>query len=216
MPQEAKDEKLSEAQKKGHEEKRGFPALETTLTTQDTAQPEISQRIQTETLDETVECASCKMGFHISKATLVDNKYYCPQHTPKAKSTAKIEPTPFKPKETGDYRKALMSPQHSKGEERFVNALRTAGLNVSTDIDECTFCTESTVADCVVLKADGKRVPVYYDDMRVHAKREDKDEALRDKVKRRYGVVPVSAKIEGDSEAEFQQRVKEAVEALKP
>jgi hypothetical protein len=108
-----------------------------------------------------------------------------------------------------------MNPQHSKGEERFVNALRMAGLHISTDIDDCTFCTESTVADCVVFKANGDRVPFYYDDMRVHAKREDKDELLREKVKRRYRVTPVSARIESGSETEFQQKVREVVESLR-
>jgi transposase len=218
MPQEAKDEKLSEAQKKGHEQKRGFPALETTLTTQDTAQPEISQRIQTETLNETVECASCKMGVHISKATLIDDKYYCPQHVPKVKPAAKVEPTPFKPKETGDYRVAQMHPKVSKMDTAMLvrlqnnEEIRKLGWHIEFQKPRTKVIC---ISDVTLIDRSGKEIDVYFDFVETHKNSQVEDDFRRQEAARIHKVEVIPLLYDAITETEERRLEKAIVEQLK-
>jgi transposase len=210
MPQELKDQKRVEAGKLGGEARAETFAtsLEQTVKTQDTAQPEIPQRIQRETLNELVECANCHMGFHISKATLIDNKNVCPrcaEHV-KPQPKPKIEPTPFKPKETGDFRVAQMHPQKSKFELQVIQELQAEGLPLETDRE---FCVQKTVPDAI-LKLKDRTIAIYIDNVETHKEGNERDEWLRGLLEKLYNVKVCPIRYRADTKEEVQ-RAKETV-----
>jgi len=210
MPQELKDQKKAEAGKLGGEARAEISAtsLEQTVTTQDTAQPEIPQRIQRETLNELVECANCHMGFHISKATLIDNKNVCPrcaEHV-KPQPKPKIEPTPFKPKETGDYRVALMHPQKSKFELAVIQELQAEGVHLETDVEVCAV---KTTPDAIFQLRNGQMIAIYIDNEATHPEGNGRDEFLRSKIEQQgWKILPVRWK---NDSGEERQRAKEQI-----
>jgi ParB/RepB/Spo0J family partition protein len=181
-----------------------------TVKSQDTAQPEIPQRIQRETLNELVECANCHMGFHISKATVVDDKYYCPQHADQAKPPLKQGFTRASSiaKDSWEHRKAQMSPQHSSMEQAILARLSGKALNVMTDFE---FCLQKTTPD---FWFPDKRIAVYVDGP-VHVGREDRDEALRELLRKRHGVNVVTVAYVADTETERERVFNLIMEATK-
>jgi len=167
-PEELKDKVKSEAISQGKLEAQTqvekVPAVTSLLKIQDTP---VFQRIEKETLNEIVECASCRMGVHNSKAILIDDKYYCPQHVPKVKPIAKIEPTPFKPKESWEHCKATMQVQHSKLEMDLLTELSSRGITPHRDYSIPLWSTEPD-------GAYPEKKLVYY----VHGEPHDKGKAL--------------------------------------
>jgi G:T-mismatch repair DNA endonuclease (very short patch repair protein) len=109
------------------------------------------------------------MGFHISKATLIDNKNVCPrcaEHV-KPQPKPKIEPTLFKPKDSWEHRKATMQVQHSKLEMDLLTELSSRAITPHRDYSISLWSTEP----------DGtypEKKLVYY----VHGEPHDKGKAL--------------------------------------
>jgi hypothetical protein len=201
MPQEAKDEKKVEA----GQTKSLLTAVTTNIKTQETP---VFPRIEKETLNEIVECANCHMGFHISKATLIDDKNVCPrcaEHV-KPQPKPKIEPTPFKPKETGDFRKALMHPQKSKFELTVIQELQAEGLPLETDRE---FCVQKTVPDAI-LKLKDRTIAIYIDNVETHKEGNERDEWLRGLLEKLYNVKVCPIRYRADTKEEVQ-RAKETV-----
>jgi hypothetical protein len=215
MPQEKKDQVRVEAGKLGGEARTESFATQAkqTVTTQDTSQPQIPQRIQRETLNEIVECANCHMGFHISKATLVDDKNVCPrcaEHV-KPQPKPKIEPTLFKPKETGDYRKALMHPQKSKFELQVIQELQSEGLPLETDRE---FCVQKTTPDAV-LKLKDRTIAIYIDNLATHQEGNERDDWLRGQLEKLYNVKVLPIRYKADTKEEVQRAKEQIREFLK-
>jgi transposase len=208
-PQELKDTQKVEAGRLGG---ISAPSSEQTVKTQDTAQPQIPQRIQRETLNEIVECASCHMGFHISRATLIDDKNVCPRCAERAKpqSKPKVEVKEFKPKETGDFRVALMQPQKSKFELAVIQELQAEGLPLETDQDICVVKTRPDA----VLRLQKANIAIYIDNEATHPEGNGRDEFLRDKIEAQgWKVLPLRWK--NDTEKERQQAKEQVREFLK-
>jgi len=227
MPSHLKDKIMAELGSKGAEKsakvkeglyKRKLPAgneseiLRKEATTQlETPQ---FQNIQENVLQELVECNICHMGVHKSKAHLINGKYVCPRcferlptayrKTAKPKSETKI----FKPKETWTQRKAVMQPQHSKIEEALLEKFSVKGLNVETDRD---FCLQQTTPDFYFPE---RRTAIYIDGP-VHAKREDRDELLRELLAKRYDVKVVSIAYKAFTKEETERVFHEIMEALR-
>jgi hypothetical protein len=203
-PQELKDHVRVEAGKEAHRISQDIaPSSEVTVKTQDTP---VFPRIEKETLNELVECASCHMAFHVSKATVVDDKYYCPQHVPKVKPIAKIEPTPFKPKETGDFRKALMHPQKSKFELAVIQELQAEGVHLETDVEVCAV---KTTPDAIFQLRNGQMIAIYIDNEATHPEGNGRDEFLRSKIEQQgWKILPVRWK---NDSGEERQRAKEQI-----
>jgi hypothetical protein len=182
-PQELKDQVRVEAGKEAHRISQDIaPSSEVTVKTQDTAQPQISQRIQKETLNELVECAYCHMAFHVSKGTVIDDKNYCPRCAEHAKPQAKGVPQvkEYKPKETPEFRRGIMSPSVSKTEIAVLEELVKRGHKVQSQVHVCLF---ETVIDYIV--DDG--IPFYLDGKRVHQNRDWKDDFIREKLTQKLG-----------------------------
>jgi len=183
------------------------PSAEVTVKTQDTP---VFPRIEKETLNELVECASCHMAFHVSKATVVDDKYYCPQHADQAKPPLKQGFTRASSiaKDSWEHRKAQMSPQHSSMEQAILARLSGKDLNVMTDFE---FCLQKTTPD---FWFPDKRIAVYVDGP-VHVGREDRDEALRELLRKRHGVNVVTVAYVADTETERERVFNLIMEATK-
>jgi very-short-patch-repair endonuclease len=169
------------------------------------------QRIQKETLNELVECAYCHMAFHVSKGTVIDDKNYCPRCVEHAKPQPKPSFTklPAMPKDSWTFRKAQMSPQHSSMEMAVLKKLSDKGVQVMTDFE---FCLQKTTPD---FWFPGKRIAVYVDGP-VHVGREDRDEALRELLRKRHGVNVVSIPYVADTEMERERVFNLIMEETKP
>jgi hypothetical protein len=148
------------------------------------------------------------MGFHISKATLIDDKNVCPRCAERVKPQPKlkIEPTPFKPKETGDYRVALMHPQKSKFELAVIQELQAEGLPLETDRE---FCVQKTTPDAV-LKLKDRTIAIYIDNEATHREGNERDEWLRGLLEKLYNVKVCPIRYRADTKEEVQ-RAKETV-----
>lgn len=214
MPETAKDMEKSEAISKGIQKVQQVTAVTSSLKTPETPlQTPIFQRIEKETLNELVECANCHMGFHISRATLIDDKNYCPrcaEHV-KPQPKPKIEPTPFKPKETGEYRKALMHPQKSKFELAVIQELQAEGLPLETDRE---FCVQKTIPDAI-LKLKDRTIAIYIDCVATHKEGNEQDEWLRGQLERLYDVKVLPIQYKADTKEEVQRAKEQIKEFLK-
>lgn len=134
-----------------------------------------------------VECDCCRMGTRSPKPS---GKYkrLCPDCFEKAQKWPRIfaeEPKPktevkeYKPKETGEFRRAQMHPGVSKMELAVLEELYKRGHKVEF---QKHVCLEKTVVDFIV---DGK--PVYLDGKRVHRNREWTDTRIRERVAKIMG-----------------------------
>ncbi|MCJ7424756.1 hypothetical protein MUP01_10890 [Candidatus Bathyarchaeota archaeon] len=214
-PQELKNQVRVEAGKEAHRISQDIaPSSEVTVKTQETVvQTPTFKRIEKETLNELVECANCHMGFHISRATLIDDKNYCPrcaEHV-KPQPKPKIEPTPFKPKETGEYRKALMHPQKSKFELAVIQELQAEGLPLETDRE---FCVQKTIPDAI-LKLKDRTIAIYIDCAATHKEGNERDEWLRGQLERLYDVKVLPIQYKTDTKEEVQRAKEQIREFLK-
>lgn len=205
MPQQLKDQKISQATSEGKGlQTSTLPAGKLPLKTQETTQPQTPTfpKIQQETLKEVIECASCHMGFHISRATLIDNKNYCPKCADRIKPQPKPkrEPPPFKPKEKAEFRVAQMHPQKSKFELAVIQELQAEGLPLETDQE---FCVQKTIPDAI-LKLKNRTVAIYIDNVATHEEGDERDEFLRGKLEQFYGfeICPIRYKCDSQEEKE--------------
>jgi len=220
-PQELKNQVRVEAGKEAHRESQDKAASsQVTVKTQDAAQPEIPQRIQRETLNELVECANCHMGFHISKATLIDNKNVCPrcaEHV-KPQPKPKIEPTPFKPKETGDFRVAQMHPKVSKMDTAMLvrlqnnEELRKLGWRIEFQKPRTKVIC---ISDVTLIDRFGKEIDVYFDFVETHKNSEVEDDFRRQEAARIHKVEVIPLLYDAVTETEERRLEKAIVEQLK-
>jgi ParB family chromosome partitioning protein len=204
LPNEYKDQVKAEAGRVGAEavqEKKAvlLHGVEQTVTIQDVPKVEL------------VECEICHMGISASEAQTIEGHVVCPSHVEVAKrqyaSTPKQTPKEYKPKDSWEYRRAQMSPQHSRMEEIILAKLHEKDMPVVVDQE---FCIQSTIPDFYF---PSRNLAVYLDGP-VHRGREDRDEQLRESLTARYGLRVVSIPYDGSSQQEvdrvLEQIIKEA------
>jgi very-short-patch-repair endonuclease/transposase len=212
MPQEKKDKEKSEAISKGiqraQEKVEQVKPLTSSIKTQDT--PQFVQSAQEYIATELRTCEKCGMAAHRTKMSLVDGKLVCPKCAGVAEPAAKPEFTklPAMPKDAWTFRRAQMSPQHSSMEMAVLQRLNGKGVQVMTDFE---FCLQKTTPD---FWFPDKRIAVYLDGP-VHEGREDKDELLRELLRKRHGVNVVSIPYVTDTEAERERVFGVVMEAVK-
>jgi len=164
--------------------------------------PERGQPIRMMASADLLECDGCKMATHITKLATLNSEDLCPICYQRRLKFPKVElKSPEqkpKPVESWEQRKAQMSPQHSKMEVALAVKLQGMGLAFETDR---SFCLQSTTPDYFF---DKQHVAVYLDGP-VHEGKEDRDEALRELLTRRYGIRVVSLKNNGESAAELDR-----------
>jgi very-short-patch-repair endonuclease len=120
----------------------------------------------------------------------------------------RVETKVIKPPETWEHRKASMQVPVSKMEERVLVKLEAKGIHLITQKE---FCLQRTFADYY----DPQQNVAFYLDGEVHRGREDRDDALRQLLTKRYGVRVVSILYEGSSEATEDKIVQEILEGVK-
>jgi very-short-patch-repair endonuclease len=131
---------------------------------------------------------------------------------PKLKPKA-IEPAPrvevkvIKPEDTWEHRKATMQVPVSKMEESILIKLEAKGLHPEVQKE---FCLQRTRPDYYFPQ---QNIAVYLDG-EVHRGREDRDDDLRQLLKRRHGVQVVSILYEGSSEATENQIVQDIMASV--
>jgi len=91
----------------------------------------------------------------------------------------------FKPKETAEYRRALMKPQHSQFELDLYMDCVQAGLKPELDVE---FCIQRTIPD----QTYRDRKVTFYFDGPVHEGKEEKDDLIRQRLQERHDVRVVS------------------------
>jgi very-short-patch-repair endonuclease len=215
-PQELKDQVRVEAGKEAHRISQDIaPSSEVTVKTQDTAQPNIATpqfipSAQGYIATELRSCEKCGMPVHRTKMSLVDGKLVCPKCAGVAEPAAKPEFTklPAMPKDAWTFRRAQMSPQHSSMEMAVLQRLNGKGVQVMTDFE---FCLQKTTPD---FWFPDKRTAVYLDGP-VHQGREDRDELLRELLRKRHGVNVVSIPYVADTETERERVFGVVMEAVK-
>jgi len=226
MPQQLKDQKLSEAQKKGWEEKKEkeFARLQTTLKTQETPKGIIEQpqkmngtQVYQKYLGGTRECEQCGQQSPRQSMHFVNNKLVCPQCAGKTERPPITKPEPpQKPyKEKPEQRRAVMQPQKSKIEWKIVEALRAKGYNVTTDIP-IVVKEIVTTPDFNFTLPNGKVVHGYIDGVIHEGKRRDKDEDLRDLLRKAEpNCLIIAVDVKGESDSEALAKIKQIEEFLK-
>jgi len=133
-----------------------------------------------------VECECCHMGTRDPKPfgkynQLCPNCYLQAVKYPRLfqREPTVTKPKEYKPKETGEFRRAQMSPGVSKMELAVLEELHKKGHMVEF---QKMVCLEKTVVDFIV---DGK--PVYLDGKRVHRNREWTDDRIRERLAKILG-----------------------------
>lgn len=123
-----------------------------------------------------------------------------------AEQMAKPVKVETKVKDRWEYREALMHPPVSRMEEMVGERLRKAGIKFDIQKD---FCVQNTSFDFYV---SDSRVAVYLDGP-VHKGREDRDEAIRDRVKRR-GLKVIEVDYDAPTDEQADEAARQIVEAL--
>ena len=159
-----------------------------------------------------VECRRC----HMAKRDTTEYKgeTLCPscledaQYKPIGKSVepAKVTATIMKPKDAWEQRKAAMQVPVSKMETAVLIKLEQKGLHPESQRE---FCLRTTRPDYYFQQQN----LVIYLDGEVHRGREDRDEALRELLIKRYAVRVVNISYEGSSEATEDKIVQQIIEA---
>ena len=99
-----------------------------------------------------------------------------------------------------------MQPQHSQMELNILVKLKSLGIPVETDR---SFCLQSTTPDYYL---PTKNLAIYLDGP-VHEGREDRDDALRELLRKRHGIRVLSIPYKSKSEEQrVFEEIKEAVE----
>jgi len=173
-----------------------------------------------EALSSNVECSNCRLGHRSDQVIYIDGKPYCPRCAPDASIAYKKEQKrledavkkekPVSPKslDAAEQKLARMHPQKSAFEERVVNRFRQIlgemGFGLETDRE---FCVVPTVPDAYVPGLNG----LAYIDGPVHApKREDKDERLRELLKKHHDELNIQGfRYRADSKVEEERVLKE-------
>jgi len=124
-------------------------------------------------------------------------------------------PKAAKPSDLDTYaeKQAHMKVEHSKMENKIVERLRAKGYHVETDL---WICLVGTKPDFNIALSPNKIVHGYVDGEVHQGKQLDKDEHLRDLLRKKEPHNPVVAvNVKGDSDSEADEKVAEIVEALK-
>jgi predicted transcriptional regulator YheO len=178
------------------------------------------KRIEKETLNELVECANCHMGFHISRATLIDDKNVCPrcaEHV-KPQPKPKGESTLFKPKETGDYRVAQMHPKVSKMDTAMLvrlqnnDEIRKLGWHIEFQKPRTKVIC---ISDVTLIDRFGKEIDVYFDFIETHKNSQVEDDFRREEAARIHKVEVIPLLYDAVTETEERRLEKAIVEQLK-
>ena len=223
MPQQLKDQKLSEAQKKGWEEKKEkeFARLQTTLKTQETPKGIIEQpqkmngtQVYQKYLGGTRECEQCGQQSPRQSMHFVNNKLVCPQCAGKTERPPITKPEPpQKPyKEKPEQRRAVMQPQKSKFELAVIQELQTEGYQIETDRE---FCLVKTIPDGILHRKAGKPLAIYIDSVETHPEGNETDDFCRTKLKKFYGFDICEVRYESDTKEERQHAKDKIKEFLK-
>jgi len=166
--------------------------------------------IQQQIAQQLTQCEGCGRRVHRTRLKIVKGKLLCPlcrgekPQQPQRERQVKVA----KPKDTWQYRKAQMQPQHSQMELAVLEKLNALGVPVETDVP---FCVQRTIPDFYF---PTKNVAVYLDGP-VHKGREDRDENQRELLARLYGITVVSISYERRSTQEadrIMQEIKEAIQ----
>ena len=110
-------------------------------------------------------------------------------------------------KETWAYRRARMQPAVSRMDEAVYIELQRLGVGCEFQRE---FCVQTTTPDIYIPK---KRVAIYLDGP-VHKGREDRDEALRELLAKRYDIKVLSIPYKRFSKKELKRIVNEILEAI--
>ena len=211
-PEELKDKVKSEAISQGKLEAQTqvqkVPPVTSLLKTPDT--PQFIASAQGYIATELKSCEKCGMPVHRSKMGLVAGKLVCPKCAGITEPVKKPEFTklPAMPTDSWTFRRAQMSPQHSSMEMAILKKLSDKGVQVMTDFE---FCLQKTTPD---FWFPDKRIAVYVDGP-VHVGREDRDEALRELLRKRHGVNVVTIAYVADTEMERERVFGVVMEAVK-
>jgi very-short-patch-repair endonuclease len=229
LPQEFKGEvskKISEGIKEKYDIARQEVAVATpTVTIQETAEflpkPQPSEQpvecddchvytwFSTKLRDGHVICTLC-LNRLLQQKQITKDDLLKEGEAPTVKPKAEIKPEAkvFKPKETWEQRKAVMSPQHSKMEEIILAKLYEK--DVKPVIVDREFCVLSTTPDFYF---PNRNLAVYLDGS-VHDGKQDRDEQLRESLTKRHGLKVISIPYDGSSQQEvdrvLEQIIKEA------
>jgi len=111
--------------------------------------------------------------------------------------------------DTWEYRKSRMQSAISRMDEAVYIELQKRGVNC---LFQREFCVQSTVPDIYIPQ---KRIAIYLDGEKVHAKREDRDEALRELLTKRYGIKVLSIPYKRFSKREVERIVNEILKVIK-
>ena len=209
MPPQLKDQKISQATSEAKTlQTSTLPAVTPPLKTQDT----VLKSMQEQIMSEMRNCEKCGQPVHRTKMSLVQGLILCPKCAGKTTPPPekKTEDKPVKPKETGEYRRALMHPQKSEFELAVIQGLQAEGMPLETDVE---ICVVKTIPDAV-LRVRNKQFAIYIDNEVTHPKGNGRDEFLREKIKaQNWEIVPIRYK--GDTKEERLRARQEIREALR-
>ena len=149
----------------------------------------------------------CEIGKHLvdpARTTMIEGHVVCNMHreTGKNRFTPKQETKPetkeYKPTDTWEYRKALMTPHDSKMQEQVLEYLIAHGIR--NIVQHKRFVLLETESDYYFPSYDDK--VVYLDGKEVHWDRTDRDDKLREWLSHRHPVKVKSITYESTSERE--------------
>jgi len=101
-----------------------------------------------------------------------------------------------------------MRPSISRMDEGVYIELQKRGINCEF---QRSFCVQVTTPDIYI---PSKRIAIYLDGEEVHAKRKERDEALRELLAKRYGIKVLSIPYKRFSKKELKRIVNEILEAI--
>jgi len=112
-------------------------------------------------------------------------------------------------KDAWTYRKARMQVPVSRMDEAVLVELQRLGIPFEAQKE---FCLQSTTPDVYL---PNKRIAIYLDGEKVHRKRDERDEALRELLTKRYGIRVISIPYKRFSKSELKRVIEKIKEAVK-
>lgn len=206
MPEHLKDKVKSEAISEGIQKVQQVSRETSNITTQETSKPQVvCEGCHVGTREPVIWhshqlCPECKIKADLNPEAF-ERKFKRGRLPPEEKKTKE-----FKPKESWEQRKAVMTPQHSKMERTQLIKLSNAGKTPETDRE---YCLLSTKPDFVF-----PNVFIYLDHKETHKNRKDQDDRLREMLAKKEGKRVVGIEYEGNSQQEEDRVFKEIMEAL--
>ena len=150
------------------------------IESQETIQPKSFYSVQEGIMAELVMCEGCGSQVHRSRLQLKGGKLLCPKcRGEKPKVEVKPQVKEYKPKETGEFRRAQMHPAVSNMDVSVLEELKQRGHKVEFQV---RVPLVETVIDFVV-----DNVPFYLDGKWVHLHRDWKDDVIREKLSQKFG-----------------------------